>query len=206
LAYLFEGGDIMTKRSRIAALILSLVLLPSCQSLAGSHLVEGESEADHMARPPYRTFNAALEREYIGVAQRKVEDADYEHVDLFVRKSLAAASGKIVLPEKPEDWMLLEISADEFGAARRKLLRALEGGARIKAPHDAAHAQVMYDCWIDQRDLTNKTKLADDIDACREDFWSALALIEMAIAPEPELEPGPKPPETLTRIYLVYSD
>jgi OmpA-OmpF porin, OOP family len=196
----------MAMRSRIAAGILLLLMLPSFQSCTGTDSVVAKSETVQMTRPPYRVFNASLEIEYIAIAKNKVDNADYEHVDLFVRKGLAAANGEIVMPEKPEAWILSDNIADEFDDARRKLLRALEEGARTKAPREAAHAQAMYDCWIDQRDITTKSHPLHDSDTCREDFWGTLALVEFVIGPKPKLEPGLKAPETVTRIYLVYSD
>jgi OmpA-OmpF porin, OOP family len=175
----------MAIQSRIAVGILLLLMLPSLQSCMGADSVVGKSETVQMTRPPYRVFNASLEMEYIAIAKRKVDNADYEHVDLFVRKGLAAANGEIVMPEKPEAWILSDNIADEFDDARQKLLGALEDGARTKAPREAARAQAMYDCWIDQRDITTKSHPPDDSDTCREDFWGTLALVEFVIGPKP---------------------
>lgn len=194
-------------RSRIAACILLLLVLPSCQSFLGAESVEDEPGADQVARPPYPMFNAALEKEYIAIAHRKLDEADYERVDLFVRKGLAAGNGDIVLPERPDDWLLPDILAAELSVARQQLLRALEQGARTQSPREAAHTQAMYDCWIDQQHVKDTSRPADHSDVCRQNFWGALALIELVIAPKPERpEPQPGPaPEITTRLYLAYS-
>jgi OOP family OmpA-OmpF porin len=160
-----------------------------------------------MAGPPSGAFNAALQQEYIGIAQTEYDEADYEHADLFARKSVAAGNGEMVMPEDPANWMLPADLADEFVTAARRLLAALDGNGRTKAPSDAARAQAMYDCWIQEQELRNEGHQAADIETCRKGFWDALAAVEVAIAPEPEPEPVAAPaPEPVARDYLVYFD
>ena len=195
-------------RSKIAACILSLLVLSSCQSFWRAEPVESASKAAQMAPSPYRAFNTALETEYIAIAHRKLDVADFERVDFFVRKGLAAGNGDLVLPEKPEDWLLPDTLMGELKVARQKLLRALEEGARSAWPQKAAHAQAMYDCWIDRQDITDESRRLDDTaDVCQQNFWGALALIELVIAPNPKLPPRPRPgpaPEMMTLTFLAY--
>jgi len=195
-------------RFRIAACIFSLLMLSSCQSIWTAESVESGLRAAQFAPSPYRAFNAALEAEYIAIAHRKLDEADFERVDFFVRKGLAAGNGDLVLPEKPDDWLLPDTLARELKVARQKLLRALEEGARSEWPREAAHAQAMYDCWIDRQDITDESRRPDHIHACQQNFWGALALIELVIAPKPKLQPEPQPgpvPEMMTRTFLAYS-
>jgi OOP family OmpA-OmpF porin len=197
----------MTIRTGIAVCISLLFVLPSCQSFVGTFSAEGNIEAAKMAGPPSEAFNAALQEEYIGVAQMEYDEADYEHADLFARKGMAAGNGERVMPEDPANWMLPADLADEFVTAGRRLLAALDGNGRTKAPSDAARAQAMFDCWIQEQELKNEGHQPADIEACRKGFWDALAAVEIAIAPEPEPEPVAAPaPEPVARDYLVYFD
>jgi OOP family OmpA-OmpF porin len=90
------------------------------------------------------------------------------------------------------------------------LLDALNGGGREKAPADAARAQAMYDCWIQEEETRNEGHQPDDIAFCRDGFWDALGKVQEAIKPEPEPmaapEPAPIPPEPPARDYLVFFD
>jgi OOP family OmpA-OmpF porin len=115
----------------------------------------------------------------------------------------------MVMPEDPANWMLPADMAGEFGSARARLLGALEGNGRIKAPSEAARAQAMYDCWIQEQEIKNEGHQPEDIEACRAEFLNALSAVELAIVPEPEPEPvaAPAPaPEPVARDYLVYFD
>jgi OOP family OmpA-OmpF porin len=192
-----------------AALCVSLlVMLASCQAFVGAFSAEGNIEAAKMAGPPPGAFDKALQAEYIGIAQTEVDESDYEHADLFARKGLAAGNGEMVMPEDPANWKLPANLADEFASGRQNLLAALDGNGRTKAPGDAARAQAMYDCWIQEQELTNEGHQPEDIEACRKGFWDALATVQAAIVPEPEpmAEPAPPPPEPPARDYLVFFD
>ncbi len=189
-----------------AALLMSLA---SCQAFIGAFSAQDNIEAAKMAGPPSGAFNAALQQEYIGIAQMEVDESDYQHGDLFARKGIAAGNGEMVMPEDPANWMLPANMADEFSSARQSLLAALDGNGRTKAPSDAARAQAMYDCWIQEQEVRNEGHQPADIEACRKGFWDALAVVEAAIVPEPEPEPvaAPAPaPEPVARDYLVFFD
>ncbi len=174
----------------------------------GAFTAEDNIEAAKMAGPPSGAFNVALQQEYIGIAQTEIDESDYQHADLFARKGIAAGNGEMVMPEDPANWMLTASMSDEFGSARQSLLAALDGNGRTKAPGDAARAQAMFDCWIQEQDLGNEGHQPEDIEACRKGFRDALAAVEAAIVPEPEpmAEPAPPPPEPPARDYLVYFD
>jgi OOP family OmpA-OmpF porin len=183
--------------------------LASCQAFIGAFSAQDNIEAAKMAGPPSGAFNAALQQEYIRIAQMEVDESDYQHGDLFARKGIAAGNGEMVMPEDPANWMLPANMADEFSSARQSLLAALDGNGRTKAPSDAARAQAMYDCWIQEQEVRNEGHQPADIEACRKGFWDALAVVEAAIVPEPEPEPvaAPAPaPEPVARDYLVFFD
>jgi OOP family OmpA-OmpF porin len=169
--------------------------------------VDGDMKSAKMAGPPSGAFDAALQKEYITIAEREYGESDWEHAGLFARKATAAGNGEAVMPEEPANWMLPDDKVQVFTDARAALLDALDGGGRDLAPAEAAIAQANYDCWIQETEVLNEGFQSDDIAYCRGLFWDNLALVEEAIAPEPEpmAEPAPAP-EPVARDYLVYFD
>jgi OmpA-OmpF porin, OOP family len=197
--------------SRFGLCAVALLALASCQSIEGALSVDHDMKAARMAGPPSGAFNAALQQEYIGVAQTEYDESDWEHAGLFARKGAAAGSGEMVLPEDPTNWMLSADKARVFVEARDSLTSALDGGGRDMAPAEAAKAQAMYDCWLEEEEIQNEGHQPKDIDDCRSAFWDNLALVEKAIAPKPMAQPEPMPepapaPEPVARDYLVYFD
>jgi OOP family OmpA-OmpF porin len=185
----------------------ALVLLAGCQSFIGAFSAEDNLEAARNAGPPAGAFDVALQQEYIAIAQIELDEYDFEHADTFALKAIAAANGEDVQPEDPGDWTLSRQLAGQFYAARGQLLLALDNNGRTKAPGDAAQAQAMFDCWIQEQEIANEGHQPDDIAACRDAFEAALARVQEAIAePEPMAELPPPAPEPPARDYLVYFD
>ncbi|HEX9771506.1 MAG TPA: OmpA family protein [Kiloniellales bacterium] len=188
----------------------AVFLLAGCQSFIGAFSAEKNLEAAKISGPPAGEFNAALQREYIAVAQTELDEYDFQHADLFARKAIAAANDESIQPEDPGNWTLTKDLAGQFYAARGRLLLALDNDGRTTAPGDAAHAQAMFDCWIEEQELANEGHQPEDIAACRDAFEAALAKVQEAIAepePEPMAEEAPPPaPEPPARDYLVYFD
>lgn len=108
-------------------------------------------------------------------------DSMYDWPDArhFAVKALAAAAGARPDPEDPKDWDLPAAAARRIGAARARLVRALDGGARERFADDAAAAQVDLDCWIEQQE---ENWQADHIARCRDRFYAALARLEKRFA------------------------
>ena len=186
-----------------------LAALASCQSFEGALSVDRDMKAAKTAGPPSGAFNAALQKEYIDNAQEEYDEADWEHAGLFARKGAAAGNGKMVMPEDPAKWRLPADKSQVFVEARDSLVKALDGGGREKAPAEAAKAQVMYDCWLEESDIRDEGHETKEIDMCRNGFRDNLALVEKAIAPKPMAQPAPEPapaPEPIARDYLVYFD
>lgn len=192
---------------RLGAAAGAMFLLAGCQSFIGAFDAGPNLEAAKNAAPPAEEFDAALHQEYIAVSQTELDEYDFEHADLFARKAIAAANGEDVQPEDPGGWNLTREMAGPFYAARGRMLLALDNNGRSSAPTDAAHAQVQYDCWLEEQSEGFET---DEIAACKDAFEEALAKVQAAIA-EPEEEapvmeeaaPAPEPP---ARDYLVYFD
>lgn len=196
---------------RLGVSVGAVFLLAGCQSFIGAFSAGPNLEAARNAPPPAGEFNAALQQEYITIAQIELDEYDFQHADTFARKAIAAANGESVQPEDPGNWTLTKELAGQFYAARGRLLLALDNNGRTTAPGDAAHAQAMFDCWIQEQEVANEGHQPDDIAACRDAFEAALARVEEAIAePEEEMmveeEAPPPAPEPPARDYLVYFD
>jgi OOP family OmpA-OmpF porin len=198
----------MERLAKFGVFASLLFLLGACQSFVGAFSAEDNLEAAKNTGPPAGAFDAALQQEYIGISQTELDEFDFQHADLFARKGIAAGNGEAVVPEDPSNWQLPADKADKLGRARQMLVDALNDGGREKAPGDAARAQAMYDCWIQEEETRNEGHQPDDIAFCRDGFWDALGKVQEAIKPEPEpmAAPAPIPPEPPARDYLVFFD
>src|SRR5215467_2317545 len=132
-------------------------------------------------------FTQALTEEYRKfVIHEADEESDWVDANYFARKGLAASQGDIVLPEELGIWDLPPEKVDELAAARGRLMRALDAGARDSNPKVAATAQARFDCWVEQTEEIDQEK---DIAACRDEFLKAMEELEakpMAAAENPE--------------------
>src|SRR5262249_37628136 len=132
-------------------------------------------------------FSEALHKGYAAFAASERAQYDWIDGEYFANKSNAAAAGQRVLPEVVSNWSLSKAKAEELGAARARLMAALDGGARTAYPADAAEAQVAFDCWIEQEEEGWQVA---DIKACKDRFDAAMLRIGGAVA----------------NVYLVFFD
>jgi OOP family OmpA-OmpF porin len=190
----------MIQSVRLGLCVALLAVLGAC---AGAFTAEDNLDAARGVSAPEGTFNEFLRQEYIEQSQISIDEYDYRSGDIFARKALAAGGGEMVLPEDPANWKLSAEKASELSASRGMLLEALDGGGRDAAPADAAHAQAMFDCWVEEEAEGHEP---DDIAACRDGFWSSLAKVLDAIKPQPAMEEPAPPPEPPARDYLVFFD
>jgi OOP family OmpA-OmpF porin len=89
----------------------------------------------------------------------------------------------------------------ELAAARQRLLAALDGGGRDRAPPLAARAQSRYDCWLEQQE---ENWQVEDIATCRSQFLAAMSDLEARPAAQPPAAQQPLP--AAAREYRVYFD
>jgi OOP family OmpA-OmpF porin len=137
--------------------------------------------------PEGPAFTRNLTREYLKFASVEAgemyDGPDSRH---FALKGLKSAAGEAVAPEALGEWMLPRAVRPALAVSRARLVALLDGGARKRAPEAAARAQAAFDCWVEQQE---ENWQADDIEACRARFFTALAEIESALrakaAPEP---------------------
>jgi OOP family OmpA-OmpF porin len=125
-------------------------------------------------------FTQALTDEYRQLVIFEADEMrDWVDGHYFARKGLAAADGDIVLPEELGIWDLPPEKVNELTAARGRLMRALDAGARDTNPAVAARAQVRFDCWVEQQEENHQP---DHIAACRDEFLAAMEELEGAPA------------------------
>ncbi len=175
--------------SKIAGILAAAgLLLGACaeQRMAASTWVEENLPQERYqvaakAEPTGSAFNRQLYYGYIKLAEGERVEYDWADSRLFADKALAAAENQDVSPEALYDWSLPADNVDEFKAARRDLVSLLERGARSKAPADAARAQVSFDCWIQEQEENHQP---EDIAACRDGFYGAIAALEYALKPK----------------------
>jgi len=127
-------------------------------------------------------FTQALVGEYRAQAIDEADnEVEWDDAAWFARKGLRAANGEVVPPVNvvaaPQgSWLrhgelgpVVQIPAarvPEVSSAHDRLLAFLDGGGRDRQPMIAAHAQGLYDCWVEE-----EWEKDDDI-ACRRDFLS----------------------------------
>lgn len=159
-------------------------------------------------QPSGTAFEQAL---FEGYAERsRIERAEQHFTasSVFADRALAVANGQTVLPEAIGNRDLPEAAVPEMTAARDRLMAALDKTAREKIPDQAARAQVMFDCWMEEQE---EDLQPGDIAACRAGFEDAMAAIDAAFAQPMAVEappppPAPAPPAPLPGPYLVFFD
>ncbi len=143
-------------------------------------------------------FDSALYTGYLQLSQSEFDEGDYWDSDAFAVRAKTAAAGGTVGPEEIDARKLPSDLEGTLSSARDRLVAALQSGASAKLPGKAAHAQVMFDCWMQEQEENFQPQ---DIAACRGEFETTLAAIEdalkpkqvAALAPEPVPEPAPQP-------------
>lgn len=135
-------------------------------------------------------FQQALHGEYLVLAKWEEDQGDYDSADYYVAKAKMAAEGKAVAPTEMKERKIPAGAIADLNAARTRLMGALAATAAKKAPADAARAQTMFDCWMEQQEENFQP---EDIALCRSGFEGAMRNIEAkpAPAPKPAALPGP---------------
>lgn len=130
--------------------------------------------------PDGSDFTKTLAREYLAYADfEATQFQDWIDSRYFARKGLRSANANRdtdVLPEFLPRWNLtVDTEVPQYIDARKRLVAALDAGARKTAPVDAAVAQARFDCWVER---TSEHGNKDFIEKCRSEFFAALAKIE----------------------------
>ncbi len=148
--------------------------------------------------PQGSAFQTSLYKGYVDLAASEYAEADYFDSDTFAGRAIRAGSGQLVQPEQIDRRALPEDKAGELMNARRRLTLALSGGAAERKPAEAAQAQVMFDCWMQEQEENFQP---EDIARCRGALMAALDALEARpmAKMEPKLPPVPGP-------YVVFFD
>ncbi len=180
---------------KFAMAIVLLPLLAACATgpdTAATKAMANKGSAFHMA----------LQSEYVAMAIEEADEYDYEAAEYFNKKAIAAAKGEDVKPTDLKKSGLKGADADELDAALLALNGELLSGAKDYAPKEIARAQVMFDCWVHER------QEADDKDAvkCRDAFDAAVSKAG-SMRPRPvAAAPMMKKMMPLPGPYTVYFD
>lgn len=142
------------------------------------HEVNGEHDnfkSDQPRELKGTLFDRYLHDGYARLAKREDYEHDFDDVEKFQNRSLRAAEGQLVSPERLSARDLPEYSIGELSLARARLEDAFYAGASLKMPEIAARAQVMFDCWMEQQEENIQQH---DIDECKAAFTAAMAQLE----------------------------
>lgn len=160
--------------------------LTSAAALVG--LIAGCTVLDRSAirelKPDGAPFANALYSEYVALADLEWGESDYAHGALFYDKARRAAMGERVAPEGLAGTRPPASSLADIANARSRLLETLEEGAGRSAPLAAAKAQVMFDCWLKEREQGWRSW---DIARCRTGFHRAMGQAQAALARRPRV-------------------
>lgn len=155
--------------------------------------------------PKGKAFDQHLYVEYLTLSQEEYDEADYGNSDIFAQRAIAAGSGTSPAPEEIAARHLPAGTVGDLTAARGRLVAAFGKGATEKMPQPAAHAQAMFECWMEEQEENNQPK---DIAACRAEFEAAMAQIEAAPKPAPApmaAKPAPQP-MAMPGPFMLYFD
>jgi outer membrane protein OmpA-like peptidoglycan-associated protein len=165
--------------------------------------------------PTGSKFYKALYKDYVKLSQLEAKEEDWADAVNFADRAIKSGSGGPVYPEAIEARALPKKTVGDLLHARNRLTAALIRSGRKKAPKHAAHAQAMFDCWMQEQEENHQPK---DIAKCRAAFEKSLAKVEKALKkkkkkkkkkmkPKAKVKPAPKPaPKPEKASFIVYFD
>lgn len=175
----------MKRNIGVAAALCAALLLAGC---AGGQLSQAEQ-----AVPEGPEFSKQLYTGYVDLSRSEYNEGDYHDSDAFARRARIAARAGDVAPEAITARELPAEHVAELSNARSRLVAALDAGAATRDPVNAAKAQLMFDCWMQEQE---ENWQADDIAACRGGYLAAMD----ALTPAAAAAPAPVQPAR----YVVY--
>lgn len=163
------------KRHAMLAAPLLLCGLAACTGTPTNGMLPGSTyqlEELNKAHPVGTPFTQALTANYRVLAQAERDEYDWNSSQMFAKKGLVAARGRIPLPERLDDWYIADKAAErDLRIARERLMVMLDSDAQNWAPQWSADALSNFDCWIQEQ---NEGWQVDDIAACRDAFMTAM--------------------------------
>src|SRR6185312_10756425 len=201
------------------AFVTGGVILASCSnwsyapSMRGNFTTEPINHARVQAGSPPAGGNFIQEtaHDYAGLANYlsthgSFYPGNYEAVDYFARKGIAAERGALVPPEDNHNWAIpLEQPygfRTQMAQARVRLVNDLDNGGRDRFPALAARAQVAYDCWLER----TEGDWVHEIDGtCHKQFVATLDELERNLRGVAAVPPAAAKASPV-RQYNVYFD
>lgn len=170
---------------RFFGILVVAVVITGVGACAGTRLQEVEGLPSQGS-----AFDNALAEGYQTLALNEYNEGDYVSSDTFADRAIAAGTGNPTQPEAIGARSLPSESVGELSDARARLVSALNNGGGSVAPADAAEAQVMFDCWM-QEQAENWPFQQDQIAECRDKYYAAIGRVEAALAPAAPVATGP---------------
>jgi OOP family OmpA-OmpF porin len=146
---------------RYTVLLLSLLVTACNSSLV-------QLQKTEPVGTPYQMY---LAREYLDFAEAEADQYDWFDSGHFSRKGLKLARGEDVKPEIIHFWDIDKDNAPTLLQAREYLTQTLTDQVKESHPKEAARAQFLFDCWVEQQEEIWQTS---HIAYCREKFYNTL--------------------------------
>ena len=168
----------------------------------------GGADFDRVAKMPSKgtPFQAALQKEYVELSRSEYSESDIGDMIFFAERGKMAAEAMNFGPQMVSARALPANKVGALSGARERLVKALAGGAKGRAPKHAARAQAMFDCWMQEQEENFQP---EDIIRCRAEFNAAMAKLKMPMMAKAAPKPMPAPmpaPEKLPGPFTVYFD
>lgn len=169
----------MQSLMKFAAVALVAVGVAACGPMTAQHPLEQARGTSSVGT----AFDQSLAQHYIALSEVEYHQGDTRDGRAYAARAQLQAQGQTLLPEEVEARPFLNAQyKPELTAARQRLVSVLNGNAREGAASDAATAQAMYDCWMENAE---ENLQPDHIAACREGFLAAIARAEAGMAVSP---------------------
>lgn len=139
-----------------------LLTVISLTAIGGCTDVDVDVASTRALQPDVPPLQAELHLQYSELALREMAEGNPASAKLYNDKALQAAAGHRVLPEKPQGPEM-QVHYDR--------LVAFMGSASRTSAAVLARAQVMYECWHEER---RENIDPGDIAACEQAFETAL--------------------------------
>jgi OOP family OmpA-OmpF porin len=196
------------KPIRFSIVIVAASLLGACAGNSSEDWKISEVEALPQHGSP---FKQALHRNYLVLSKEEEAVKHYGNMWYFNGKARRAAAAETVLPTKMTERKIPDRNVKELTDTRARLIGILNDGGREKAPNESAHAQAMFDCWMEEQ---GGYKDPADIARCRNGFqvafdqtsnilYASAAPAPMAAAPYVAPTAAPAAAQTAS-VYTIY--
>lgn len=146
------------------------------------------------------TFEDNLRNEYKALSDWEWKQQDYPDSHYHGDRAMVIAPGVYPEPEVTEYRKLPESTIPGIKAAREVLVGALANGARDQYPQQAATAQAMFDCWLEQQEENFQP---EHINLCKLKFEQAMK--DMGAWPPKQVVAAAPQPKLISE-YIVYFD